>query len=99
MANIVHSKNILIEFTRTTNIPGWLKELCYRTIDEGYLSGWYLLGAWLKKSSWKGFHLKPWQNMAVFLGVGQLCVLIALAAAFMGVDKGTYSYISPLQVI
>lgn len=38
MANIVHSKNILIEFTRTTNIPGWLKELCYRTIDEGYLS-------------------------------------------------------------
>lgn len=38
MADIVHSKNILIEFTRTTNIPGWLKELCYRTIDEGYLS-------------------------------------------------------------
>lgn len=38
MANIVHSKNILIEFTRTTNIPGWLKELCYRTIDEGNLS-------------------------------------------------------------
>lgn len=38
MSNIVHSKNILIEFTRTTNIPGWLKELCYRTIDEKYLS-------------------------------------------------------------
>lgn len=63
------------------------------------LIGWYLLGAWLKKSSWKGFHLKAWQNMAVFLGVGQLCVLIALAAAFMGIDKGTYSYISPLQVV
>lgn len=37
--------------------------------------------------------------MAVSLGVGQLCVLIALAAAFMGIDKGTYSYISPLQVV
>lgn len=37
--------------------------------------------------------------MAVFLGVGQLCVLIVLAAAFMGIDKGTYSYISPLQVV
>lgn len=38
MASIVHSKNILIEFTRTTNIPGWLKELCYRTVCEGCLS-------------------------------------------------------------
>ena len=38
MVNIVHSKNILIEFTRTTKIPGWLKELCYRTVNEGHLS-------------------------------------------------------------
>ena len=38
MASIVHSKNILIEFTQTTNIPGWLKELCYRTVCEGHLS-------------------------------------------------------------
>lgn len=38
MLNTVHSKNILIEFTRTINIPGWLKELCYRTVCEGYLS-------------------------------------------------------------
>lgn len=38
MANIVYSRNILIEFTRAGHIPGWLKELCYRTVSEGYLS-------------------------------------------------------------
>ena len=63
------------------------------------LIGWYLIGGLLRKSTWKGFHLKPWQNMAVFIGVGQVCVVIALVAAFLGIEKGTYSYISPLQVI
>lgn len=63
------------------------------------LIGWYLLGAFLRKSTWKGFHLKAWQNMVVFLGVGQICVVIALGAAFLGIEKGTYSYISPLQVV
>lgn len=36
--NAVHSKNILIEFSRNLNLPGWLKELCYLTIRKGYLS-------------------------------------------------------------
>lgn len=36
--NAVHSKNILIEFSRNLNLPGWLKELCYLTISNGYLS-------------------------------------------------------------
>ena len=36
--NAVHSKNILIEFSRNLNLPGWLKELCYLTISKGYLS-------------------------------------------------------------
>lgn len=36
--NAVHSKNILIEFSRNLNLPGWLKELCYLSISKGYLS-------------------------------------------------------------
>lgn len=90
-----------LAFFAFQTVFGWMLKQgeFYYGLTFTSLIGWYLLGAWLKKSSWKGFHLKPWQNMAVFLGVGQLCVLIALAAAFMGVDKGTYSYISPLQVI
>ena len=90
-----------LAFFAFQTVFGWMLKQgeFYYGLTFTSLIGWYLLGAWLKKSSWKGFHLKPLQNMVVFLGIGQLCVLIALAAAFMGVDKGTYSYISPLQVI
>lgn len=90
-----------LAFFAFQTVFGWILKQgeFYYGLTFTSLIGWYLLGAWLKKSSWKGFHLKAWQNMAVFLGVGQLCVLIALAAAFMGIDKGTYSYISPLQVV
>lgn len=63
------------------------------------LIGWYLIGGWLRKSTWKGFSLKPWQNIAIFIGIGQISVIIAFAAAYLGIEKVTYNYISPLQVI
>lgn len=44
------------------------------------LIGWYLIGGLLRKSTWKGFHLKPWQNMAVFIGVGQVSVITFFAS-------------------
>ena len=63
------------------------------------LISWYLLGAMLKKSSWKIFYLKAWQNMAMFLGVGLLCVFLNCATAYIGIKKDVFSYISPLQVV
>lgn len=90
-----------VAFFAFQTVFGWIlkHDEFYYGLTFTSLIGWYLLGAFLRKSTWKGFHLKAWQNMVVFLGVGQLCVVIALAAAFLGIDKGTYSYISPLQVV
>lgn len=90
-----------LAFFAFQTVFGWIlkQNEFYYGLTFTSLIGWYLLGAFLRKSTWKGFHLKPWQNMAVFLGVGQICVGIALVAAFLGIEKGTYSYISPLQVI
>ena len=90
-----------VAFFAFQTVFGWIlkQNEFYYGLTFTSLIGWYLLGAFLRKSTWKGFHLKAWQNMVVFLAVGQLCVIIALAAAFLGIDKGTYSYISPLQVI
>ena len=80
---------------------GWILKLneFYYGLTFTSLIGWYLLGAYLRKSTWKGFRLKAWQNMAVFLCVGLICVVLALVAAFLDIKKGTYSYISPLQVV
>lgn len=39
MATTVHSDNVLIEFSRTPNLDGWVKELIYQTINtNGELS-------------------------------------------------------------
>lgn len=80
---------------------GWILKSgeFYYGLTSTSLIGWYLIGGWLRKSTLKCFHLKPWQNMAIFLAVGQICVAIALVAAYMGIKKGTYSYISPFQVV
>lgn len=90
-----------LAFFAFQTVFGWIlkRDEFYYGLTFTSLIGWYLLGAFLRKSTWKGFHLKAWQNIAVFFGVGQLCVVVALVAAFCGVEKGTYSYISPLQVI
>lgn len=94
-------RNMTLAFFLFQTVFGWIGKSSefYYGLTTTSLIGWYLIGGWIRKSTWKGFHLKPWQNMAVFLGVGQICVLVALAAAYMGIEKGTYSYISPLQVI
>lgn len=100
----VNEKQIMwmtLAFFAFQTVFGWMlkqKEFYYGLTFTS-LIGWYLLGAFLRKSTWKGFHLKAWQNMAVFLGIGQICVVIALSAALLDIDKGTYSYISPLQVV
>lgn len=94
-------RNVTLAFFLFQTIFGWIFKIqeFYYGLTTTSLIGWYLIGGLIRKSTWKGFSLKPWQNMAVFLGIGQISVLVALGAAYAGVEKGTYSYISPLQVI
>lgn len=94
-------RNMTFAFFLFQTIFGWIFKMqeFYYGLTITSLIGWYLIGGWIRKSTWKGFSLKPWQNMAVFLSIGQISVLVALGAAYAGVEKGTYSYISPLQVI
>lgn len=50
-------------------IFGWIGKSSefYYGLTSTSLIGWYLIGGLIRKSTWKGFFLKPWQNMAVFL--------------------------------
>lgn len=100
-ANEKQLRNMTLAFFIFQTIFGWIFKIqeFYYGLTITSLIGWYLIGGWIRKSTWKGFSLKPWQNMTVFLGIGQISVLVALVAAYAGVEKGTYSYISPLQVI
>lgn len=90
-----------LAFFAFQTVFGWMLKNgeFYYGLTSTSLIGWYLIGGWLRKSTLRCFHLKPWQNMAVFIGVGQISVVVALVAAYCGIEKGTYSYISPLQVI
>lgn len=63
------------------------------------LVGWYLIGAWVRKSTWRGFHLKPWQNLGVFFGIGAVNITLNIVTQYMGAEKDVFSYISPLQAI
>lgn len=94
-------RNVALAFFLFQTIFGWIFKMqeFYYGLTTTSLIGWYLIGGLIRKSTWKGFFLKPWQNLAVFLGIGQISVLIALIAAYAGIEKGTYSYISPLQVV
>lgn len=80
---------------------GWILKQndFYYGLTMTSLIGWYLLGAMLKKSSLKIFHLKAWQNMTVFLLVGLLSVFLNCATTYIGIKKDVFSYISPLQVV
>lgn len=90
-----------LAFFAFQTVFGWMLKTgeFYYGLTSTSLIGWYLIGGLLRKSTLRCFHLKPWQNMAIFIGVGQICVVVALVAAYLGIEKGTYSYISPLQVI
>lgn len=63
------------------------------------LLGYYLLGAYLKRTTLKCFHLDAKTNMLVFLGIGLFCMALNCATQYIGFKKDVYSYISPLQVL
>lgn len=62
-------------------------------------AGLYLLGAYINKSSLRCFHLSATVNILVYLGIGALCVVISVLAAYLGINKSIYSYISPFQIL
>lgn len=61
--------------------------------------GLYMLGAYLRKTKWSIFHWSATANLAVYLVVGILCIVISMTANYLGATKDIYSYISPLQII
>lgn len=61
--------------------------------------GLYMLGAYVRKSEIRIFKWGAWANLAVYLGIGLLCVAMSMVANYIGFSKDVYSYISPLQII
>lgn len=81
---------------------GWITPECREFVSGmSFVSfaGLYLLGAYLRKSSWVIFQWEAWTNLGVYLGVGVICVIISIGSRCVGATQSIYSYISPLQII
>lgn len=80
---------------------GWIMKLS--EFREGMATtsflGYYLLGAYLRKTTLKCFHWNATLNMCIFLGIGFFCVCANCLTQYFGINKDIYSYISPLQIL
>ncbi len=61
--------------------------------------GFYMIGAYLRRTTLSIFHWKAWKNLAMFLGVGVLLAVSSLITKWLGATKDVYSYISPFVII
>lgn len=81
---------------------GWIFKNCIE-FSQGLtfvsFMGLYLLGAYLKRSDLKCFGWKSSVDLAMYVGVGGICVIISMISNYIGFEKDIYSYISPLQIL
>ncbi len=63
------------------------------------LVGIYLIGAYLRKSDLKILKCDKWLDMAAYLGIGALMVLISIILRHMGISKSIYGYLNPMVIV
>lgn len=92
---------MLLAFICFQTFYGWIIKV--NEFREGLtttsLLGYYMLGAYLKKTTLKYFHWNATVNFCVFLGIGFFCVIVNCVTQYLGATKDIYSYISPLQIL
>ena len=93
---------MVLTFYLFQTLFGWISSECHEFFSGmSFVSfaGLYLLGAYLRKSSLSCFHWGAVFNLSVYLGLGILCLIVSIIAAYIGVSKTIYSYISPIQIL
>ena len=93
---------MVLAFYSFQTLFGWIFKNCIE-FSQGLtfvsFMGLYLLGAYLKRSDLKCFGWKSSVDLAMYVGVGAICVIISLISNYIGFEKDIYSYISPLQIL
>lgn len=93
---------MVLAFYSFQTLFGWIFKNCIE-FSQGLtfvsFMGLYLLGAYLKRSDLKCFGWKSSMDLAMYAGVGAICVIISMISNFIGFEKDIYSYISPLQIL
>lgn len=93
---------MVLAFYSFQTLFGWIFKNCIE-FSQGLtfvsFMGLYLLGAYLKRSDLKCFGWKSYRDLAMYAGVGAICVIISMISNYIGFEKDIYSYISPLQIL
>ena len=93
---------MVLAFYSFQTLFGWIFKNCIE-FSQGLtfvsFMGLYLLGAYLKRSDLKCFGWKSSRDLAMYAGVGAICVIISMISNYIGFEKDIYSYISPLQIL
>lgn len=93
---------MVLAFYSFQTLFGWIFKNCIE-FSQGLtfvsFMGLYLLGAYLKRSDLKCFGWKSSRDLAMYAGVGAICVIISIISNYIGFEKDIYSYISPLQIL
>lgn len=99
------SENVLLKyigvFYLLSTIGGYL--LRFDDFNEGMsvmsLIGLYLIGAYLRKSSLKIFHLKAVYDLLLYLGMGVFMVVISILLICAGISSSPYGYLNPIVIL
>ena len=93
---------MVLAFYSFQTLFGWIFKNCIE-FSQGLtfvsFMGLYLLGAYLKRSDLKCFGWKSSRDLAMYAGIGAICVIISMISNYIGFEKDIYSYISPLQIL
>lgn len=63
------------------------------------LCGFYMLGAYLKRSKLKCFKWRAWMDLCMYFGIAFFLALLSIVTKYFGATKDVFSYISPFAII
>lgn len=93
---------MVLAFFGLQTVFGWMLKFMHE-FDMGMtatsLMGYYLLGAYMKRTTLRIFRMGGAFNIGMFLGIGLICTILNVVTQYVGFSKDVYSYISPMQVL
>ncbi len=91
----------IIFFYIVSTVYGYI--LKFNDYNEGMsvlsLIGLYLIGAYLKRSQVRWFHLPALWDLVIYLTLGFILVAISLVSLKVGITKSVYGYLNPIVIV
>lgn len=94
--------HLILTFVAFQTFFGWITK-CLPEMLEGLntmnLLGYYLIGAYLKKSTLRCFHIGAKADIAIYFGIALFLTIASFVTKYIGFTKDVFSYISPFCVV